>query len=57
MEVNNHVWNMNKHRTWKYKSSVKKELGVIADHNLKMSPVSCCCEESKYLAGLYKLKQ
>lgn len=57
MEVNNHVWNTNKHRTWKYKSSVKKELGVIADHNLKMSTVSCCCEESKYLAGLYKLKQ
>jgi len=45
---------MNKHRTWKYKSSVKKELGVIADHNLKMSPQ---CPAVVKKAGLYKLKQ
>lgn len=38
MEVNSHVWSMNEYRTEKSSNSIRKEVGVTADHELNMNP-------------------
>lgn len=38
MEVNSHVWHMDEYRAEKSNNSVRKEVGVTADHELNMNP-------------------